>query len=263
MKQLLTYITCLLWVWAPLLHSAPLSVFLSGGVDSGVTPPPVVSTEITWVSAAGNNFSSLNPTVNYPAVLSGDIMIAIFASDTAHTTNVSPLGWTPLGTVTHTNGGDGALSVCWKRASADEPASEVWTNFFTSSETGRCVVIAYRNCISTGDPFDTNVLGPTDETFGTGTSIAGTSTVINTMAVYIVGGDLQTNTITWSEGITLRIDSTTTPSGSANTSTFLGALMIGEKALPAIGSVTMSGTFANSISSHSKILLILKPNPAS
>jgi len=261
MKQLLVYITCLLWVWAPLLHSAPLSVFLSGGVVTEVTPP-VTTSEITWVSAAGNNFNGLNPTVNYPSVQVNDIMIAIFASDTAHTTNVLPLGWLSLGTVTHIGGGDGGLSVCWKRASSDEPASEVWTNFFTSSESGRNVVISYRNCISTGDPFDATTLGPSDESFGTGTSLTSASTVINTMAVYIVGGDIQSNSITWGEGITLRIDSTTTPTGVANITSFTGVLMVGEKALPSNGSVTMTGTFANSVSSHSKILLILKPNPA-
>jgi len=263
MKQLLIYLTCLLWIWAPLLHSAPLSVFLSGGVGTGVTPPTIVTSNIAYVSAAGNNFGGLNPTVNYPSVLLNDIMIAIFASDSAHTTNTLPVGWTSLGTVTHTTGGTGGISVCWKRASSDDPASEVWTNFFTSSETGRVVVISYRNCISTGNPFDTITLGPSDEIFGTGTSLTSASTVINTMAVYIVGGDLQATSINWGAGITLRIDSTTTPSGSANVTTSIGALMVGEIALPTIGSVTMSGDFNSGASSHSKILLILKPNSAS
>lgn len=262
MKQLLVYITCLLWIWAPLIHSAPLSVFLSGGVGSGVTPPEIVTSEITWISSSGNNFTTISPTVNYPAVLQNDIMIAIFASDSTHTISILPLGWTSLGTVSHTSGStpDGSLTVCWKRASSDEPANEAWTNFFTGAETGRVVVITYRNCISSGDPFNSTVVGPSDDSFGPDTSITGTSTVINTVALYIIGGDIQSSSITWGSGITLRIDATTTPAGNNGT---VGAIIIGEKALPTIGSVTMSGVLSAGVSSHSKILLILNPNPAS
>lgn len=253
MKQLLTYITCLLWIWAPLLQSAPLSVFLGGGVITESSPPPVVSTNISFTSSTAGSFSgTTSPNIAYPETLENDILIVVLAGDTVTSSSgTPPTGWTKLDQVEH--GTTGTIHIFWKRAAITPVTSEVWTNLLSAGTTGIFTALGYRGCITNASPIDVSLTGSQSGSISWSTGSI-TTTGTDRMAIGIFGGDLASGiSFTWGAGITERID--------YNNNGF-GALTIGDILVPAAGSVTM--TTAPTISTTgARAIYALKPIPAS
>lgn len=248
------------------MRRAALSVILAVGaaLTAPANPLVVLSGQGTatllpeYVDAAGTTFSSASPTVNYPTVAANDIMVAVFSTDSTHNTTPAnaPAGWAQLHEADETGASDLSATTFWKRAGGAEPGSEAWTNIFTSSESGRVIVFACRNCTTSGSPFDLSVT-PETSASGTAADIGGTTTVANTLVVAIICCDpnADTRTFTWDGGITERIGLSTTPSGLAST---FALIAIGEKLVTAAGAVSLGGDY-DATEAKIEFLYALKP----
>lgn len=253
MKQLLTYITCLLWIWAPLLQSAPLSVFLGGGVTTESIPPPVITNNISFTGATTGTFTgTTSPNIAYPETLENDILVVTLAGDTVSSSSgAPPTGWTKLDQVEH--GTTGTIHIFWKRVTITTVVAEVWTNLLSASTTGVFAVLGYRGCIATGSPIDVSLTGSQTGSISWSTGSI-TTTGPNRMAVGIFGGDLVAGlSFTWGAGITERVDFNNNG---------VGAITIGDILVPVAGSVTMTTTPTTSTTA-ARAIYALKPIPSS
>lgn len=239
MKQLITYIVACLWCLATLipLQAQGLKSFLSGGVASTSAP-------IEYVGAAANNFAATrSPTVNLPVVNDNDIMILILSSDTSHDSNGSlPSGWTKLDMESDVLP-DHTSSTFWKRAvSGDSGGTVSFANVFAATEDGIAVVVAYRNCVATGSPFNAEgSVGGGNITGHDTPSI--TPSINNCMIVGIITIDpgATPRAFTWDGGIDERVGSGTSPSGQNGT---LAAVYVADQIQATAAPITLGGDFA-------------------
>lgn len=214
-------------------------------------PPPVVNPPTFWDSASSPfTVATQSPLVNYPEVDENDIMLAIFSTNTAHSTpGTPPTGWTKLNEVDQTLI-DNSGSVFWKRATAAEPASETWTNIFDATEVGLVVVVAYRGCIESGSPVDvsTAVEGSlnANQTIG---PVVTTAEQCRMVGILTNDPTLASQTFTWNDA-TPRID-LQSPSAAAQ-------IVVGDTVKATPGSISVSGVW-NAADSVCKFLYALKP----
>lgn len=219
-------------IWA-----LPLHVFLGGG---GSAPAP--AGPIDFVAAAGNNFSATrSPSVDYPTCVANDVLIAIFCADgTASYNGSPPLGWNFIdadddGVVDQTG------AVYWKLADNDDSgSSDPWTNITAANETGRVIVLAYRNC-NTTTPINASNVSGRGSTTGQDTSSI-TPTVDNCMivAAFVIDPGAFPRTFTWDATIVERIDQDTTPTGQNGTD---AGIHVGDKLQTTAGAITLGGDF--------------------
>jgi len=252
MKQLTIYLTCLLWVWSPLILSAPLSVFLSGGVSTEVVEPPVTPTGITFIGTTTGGFTSTtSPTIAYPETQVNDILIVVMAGDTqSNSSGAPPTGWTKLHQVEH--GTTSSVHTFWKRATLSPVVSEIWTNLLSGATTGVFAAVSYRGCITTDSPIDVSSVGSQANSTSWSTG-AITTLGPNRMAVGIFGGDFPSGlSFTWGVNINERVDFN-------NGGT--GAITIGDILVPVAGEVTMTTT-ASTSTTGARLIYALKPLPA-
>lgn len=215
---------------------------------------------IVFIEAVGTDFTATqSPSISYPLADRevNDIWLAVFATETTHTSAAAPAGWFKTNEV---DGAGDSVSVFWKRVDGTED-SETWTTMFASTETGRCIILSYRGCITTGTPFDTLAtnVGGTGTAHDT-TSI--TTTVVNTMLVSFFTCDpanAGVSTFAWDAGqdITERIDSDTAVVGNNGV---LAAIYVAEKPKAAAGAVTMGGDSSQS-ETMLELIYALKPPP--
>lgn len=214
--------------------------------------------DISFVAASGGNFSATRSptTVAEPAgCADNDILLVYFSTDTDHSTNgAPPAGWTKVAEIQ--DGTDTGLSCFWKRRSGAESAT--WTNIFAANESGRWIMLAYRDCITTGSPLDVAAIT------GTETATAWDTTTITPvtdrcMVVAAFGADpaADPRLFTWDAGITERIDSHTTPTGQ---NALLAYITIGDKLVTPAAGTTLGGD-VNSTDTAAWIALALKPAP--
>jgi len=197
--------------------------------------------------------------VNYPTPVANDIWIAIFcATDAADWNGTVPAssGWTKL------NQGSGSIAsetaaIFWKRSDGGEAATQTWTDITAANETGRVVILVYRNCKTSGSPINAS-----------GTPVAGgsvaahncpsvTSSVNNCMIVGILCIDpgSATRSYVWDSPATERIDHDTTVSGMKSPD---AAIYVGDSILATAGSLVIGGTF-NAAEHAAKFSYALEP----
>lgn len=221
-------------------------------------PFTVASSGITFVGAAGTDISSatVSPVINYPAVAINDIMLAYFVGGTTNSyTSTPPTGWTKI---TNLNDGVGDSSACvlWRRADGTEGASLTWTDFMTSSENGRVIVVAYRGCIASGSPINVFGVLASDNTTTAKTVGPVTTTAVNCMMVAFLGCDpTATSEFTFDAGLTTRIDRSSTPIGNNSD---LGLINIADAISASAGAVSYTGNY-NEVEAACIILLGLTP----
>lgn len=254
MKQLLIYITCLIGVWSSLIHSAPLSAFLSGGVIAEVVTTPV--TAITFVGSTTGSFSgTVSPTITYPTAVQNDILIVIMASDSSPDSNgTPPTGWTKLDQTEHSPASPtSTVHTFWKRATATVITSETWPNILSVGPATVFASLCYRGCITTESPIDVSSTG---SSAFTGLLSTGNITTSGTdrMLVGIFGGDIvQTTTFTWGAGISERVEII----GAGST----GAIAAGDILVSSAGTYSMTCTPSSGVSA-ARFIYALKPAPA-
>jgi len=201
------------------------------------------STPIEFVAAAGNNFSGTrSPTVNHPTAVANDVWIAVFgATGTSDYSGTPPSGWTKL----HEADGGSAFesgAVFWRRATGSEGGSSYWENITANNESGRVIVLAYRNCIESGSPINASATPKSDGSTTAKDSNVVTSTVDNCMivcAIVIDPGSVP-QTFTWDSPIDERIDSGTTPTGQ---NADVAGIYVGDKIFATAGGTTLGGDF--------------------
>lgn len=158
---------------------------------------------------AGFN-ATASPTVIYPAVDAGDIiLVALRSSDDHNSSGTPPTGFTKI---TEQDGPGGSMSVFWKRASGSE-TSEAWTDIFAATESGVALAVSYAGCLASGNVIDAS-LGETSST-STAKDISQNTATANAMVVCFVGFDCAgaAYTVAWDGGITERVVDDSTPSG--------------------------------------------------
>lgn len=215
-------------------------------------PPPDAP---FFVSFTSNPFTAAtaSPTVNYPTPQIDDVWLAIFTTNTTHSTSgTPPAGWFKLNELNEAV--DHGSSVFWKRSTGLEPASEVWTSIFSTTETGLSVVIAYRGCITTGSPVNAS-------TASIGFAMAGHTAgpiitlAANSMVVGIITFDppFATSVFAWDAGITERVDMQAAGS--------IAMITVGDKVNPTPSSISLGGTVGPTPDSALRFIYALTPEP--
>jgi len=236
-----------------LLNGAPLPIFLSGNYSTTEPPPPVVSSDITFVNSVRGGFvNTTSPSIAYPETIENDILLVVLVGDTvSNSSGAVPAGWTKLNQTEHT--GTSTLHTFWKRAEATAITSEIWTNILSSGTTGVFTSLCYRNCITTSSPIEASSTGSI--AFSTPWS-TGTITTLgsNRMVVGIFGGDLSTTTsFAWGAGITERVD---------YNNNGVGAVTVGDILVPTAETISLSATPTSS-ASGARFIYSLIPAPSS
>jgi hypothetical protein len=196
----------------------------------------------TYVAAALNSFpsSTTSPTANYPTVDENDIMFCCFVTRSTHSASgTPPTGWTKMAEV---NFSAGEISMFWKRAGASEPASEAWTNIFSSGEQGSVWTLAWRGATQSGAPYEALVT----ETSASGTAkdIASTSLTANTrgIAFFAIDPSGTGRNMTFDAGVEIVQDRFTTPSGTVSDDE---GLYVGQKPLETAGAYSIGGDLSH------------------
>ena len=196
---------------------------------------------IEFVAAAGNNFAATrSPTVNYPTCAANDILLAIFCADGTAAFGGSKAGWALLGSDTDILP-DQTGAVFWKKADGSESGvSDPWTNIMDTNETGRVIVLAYRNCSTTSPINASNVSDRGSATAADTTSI--TPSVNNCMIVgaFTIDPGATPRTFAWDAGITERIDYGTTPTAQNGSD---AGIYVGDKLQTTAAASTLGGDF--------------------
>jgi hypothetical protein len=250
MKQYLLLLLAILAAYAPALCWAlPSNTFFR-------RPPAAASAPIEYIGATASNFSATRtPTITYPTSAADDILILAFALDTVGVFDgAPPLGWTKL-----RDSNDGATdttgAIFWKRSSGSE--SGVWTNLTADTETGIAVCLAFRNCVATGSPFNTDE-EPIPGGAVTAHNCPTTTTTVNgcmVVGVLAIDPGAGTRTYTWDAGWTERIGLSTTPSGMNSA---VGALYIGTRLIETAAAAIPGGDF-DTAESAAKFTFSLAP----
>lgn len=205
---------------------------------------------ITFVGFDGDVFTTTqSPVTDPPAgIQDGDIILAIFTSNTVHdSSGTPPTGWTKIAEVDENS--DSSTSVFWKRASSE--GATTWTNIFATTETGLWATVAYRGCVASGDPQDATATTETS-TSGTAKDTPSITTVTaNAMVIGIIGTDPPDNalTFTWDGGIDERVDGT----GTSN-----AYIAVGDKILASPGATTLGGDLS-AADTAAEFTIALKP----
>lgn len=210
----------------------------------------------SFIEAMGTDFTTTaSPLISYPVPSTvNDVWLAFFGTQSVHSTlTAPPTGWTKLHEVDVT--GQLSVSSFWKRTDGTED-SLTWTDIFTSPQSGRCIIVNYRGCTTSGSPVDAS--NTEIGTAGTAQDTPSvTTTVANTRVVGIFGIDpvSGTPTFTWDGGITERIDSDTAVVGN---NTNIAAFYIGDKEQASAGALTLGGDFSSS-ETPAELVYALKP----
>jgi hypothetical protein len=250
MKQYLLLLLAVLAAYAPsLCWALPSNSFFRRSV------PAVSSGPIEFVAATANNFSATRtPSISYPTSAADDILILAFATDTtASFDGTPPPGWAKL---RDSNDGvsDTTGAIYWKRSTGSE--SGVWTNITAATEDGIAVVLAFRNCVATGSPFNTDEAAIPGGAVTAHNCPTTTTTVDGCMVVGVLAIDPGgARTYTWDAGWTERIGLSTTPSG---TNSSLGALYIGTRLIETAAAAIPGGDF-DTAESAAKFTFSLTP----
>lgn len=217
-----------------------------------------VSGGITWVGAAGTDIASgtVSPVINYPTVATNDIMLAYFLGGTTNSyASTPPTGWTKIVSL-NDGASDSSACVLWRRADGTEGATLTWTDFMTSSENGRVIVVAYRGCVASGSPINISGVLATDASTTSKTIGPVTTTAANCMMVAFIGCDpTTTSEFTFDAGPTTRINRSSTPIGNNSD---LGLINIADAIKATAGSVSYTGSY-NEVESACAILVGLTP----
>lgn len=234
MKLLASFLIAWL-VYAPFIGFAVETRYYDGA------PPAVSAGPITFIGAAGNNFSATrSPTVNYPTCANGDALIAIFCADGSASYNGTFGTWATLGDE-EDGVPDQTGAVFWKVTNGSESGSSApWTNITAANETGRVIVLAFRNCHATTPINASNISSRGSSAAQDTTSI--TPSVNNCMIIgaFCIDPGAFPRTFTWDAGITEIIDQDTTPSGQNSTE---AGIYIGIKLQTTAAGITLGGDF--------------------
>lgn len=121
------------------------AAFLVALKPASTTPIALVNTSI--IGEADQSVDAAAPA----SISDNDIMIAmVMASGGAVPTITPPAGWDVIGTLTPTNT---RVSLYWKRC-ASESGTYTFSHNNATSPKMQVAIIAYRNCITTGNPYD-------------------------------------------------------------------------------------------------------------
>lgn len=252
MKNYITYFLAIWCLWAPaVVWALPQRLFFR-------RPPTSSGGPIEYVGATVDTFSATrSPTVNYPTVLANDIIITVMATDTPATFSGTPpgSGWTEEDEADDALP-DGTTVVFWKRAAGGE-TSEAWTNIMAANEDGVVATVVFRNCKTSGSPFNQAATPVSGGSVTNHDCPTVTTTVDGCMVVGILGIDpaSSTRTYTWDAGWDERVGYATTPSGVNG---LLGAIYIGSDLQTTAGASTPGGDF-NSAEHAAKFTYALEP----
>lgn len=169
---------------------------------------------IAYRSSASAYVASSNTLLcNKPTgTVDGDIMIAALHTNAGTSAITPPSGWTLIGTAAADASFTADVNVYWKRASS-EGTDYTWT--WTNTARTSLAISSYSGCVASGSPIETDVNTANDDTTDWSAmthNVPGiVTTVANTMAIYVYGGDSSTYyaTSSMSAGWTQRVKTAT------------------------------------------------------
>jgi hypothetical protein len=135
------------------------------------------------VTSSANLIFSSGPA----GVEDGDLLVFWVSTNTAHTVNSAPSGWTQIGS-TQDHGTDTSMSAFYRVASS-EPSSYTFTSYFPGSEAYAALMLAYSN-VDPSVPLDgvTPVQEVSSNT-ATAPSISITTVSDNSIVLFLLGCD--------------------------------------------------------------------------
>jgi len=202
---------------------------------AGYTAPTYITLETSAENEGHTGYNSpYNISVNYPAVSTNDIMLAILSTERrTDFDGTPPTGWTKVIETDGDNAFNPTQAVYWKRATGSASAtSETWSGIMNTAQYYYAWVGAYSGCVTSVSPIDASA--GSYKGYSTSWSQSITTQTDNAMILAVAGSDSNARTFVWSDGTEL-VDKIYQSTASVS---------INEKIESTAGATTRAGTIS-------------------